>query len=296
MRLFMATFSPTQHRIGLVLVACAALAWSQAGIYTRLISADLATMLFWRGLFSGAGVFLFHCILEKRFAVHDFARLGWPGWGVCALSAFSMICGIGSLRFTAVADAMVIYATAPFLTAGLAWLAMGERTTRSTIVASIVAIIGVTIMLMGAEWGGSMFGKALALGMTCGMAGFSVLMRQHKSLPILPALAASAWLVSVLCFRFSTPMSISAQDFALVAAFGVLQNAAGLALYTLGTRRIPAAEATLLATLEVPLTPFWVWLFLNETPPMWTLIGGGIVLAALLAHISGEFRKTASEV
>ncbi len=294
MRLFMATFSPAQHRIGLVLVACAALAWSQAGIFTRLISADLATMLFWRGLFSGTGVFLFHCILEKRFAVHDFTRLGWPGWGVCGLSALSMICGIGALRFTSVADAMVIYATTPFITAGLAWLAMGERTARSTIIASAVAMVGVLVMLLGSDWGGSMFGKALAVGMAFGMAGFSVLMRQHKSLPILPALAASAWLVSLLCFWFATPLSISAQDFALVAAFGVVQNAAGLAFYTLGTRRIPAAAATLLATLEVPLTPFWVWLFLNETPPMWTLVGGGIVLMALLTHMSGEFRKTAS--
>ncbi len=289
----MATFSPAQHRIGLVLVACAALAWSQAGIFTRLISADLATMLFWRGLFAGAGVFLFHCILEKRFAVNDFGKLGWPGWAVCALSALAMICGIGALRFTAVADAMVIYATTPFIAAGLAWLAMGERTARSTIIASAVALVGVVVMLSGSDWGGSMFGKALAVGMALGMAGFSVLMRQHKSLPILPALAASAWLVSLLCFWFATPLTISGQDFALVAAFGIVQNAAGLALYTLGTRRIPAAESTLLATLEVPLTPLWVWLFLNETPPIWTLIGGGIVLVALLAHIGGEFRKTA---
>jgi drug/metabolite transporter (DMT)-like permease len=75
----------------------------------------------------------------------------------------------------------------------------------------------------------------------------------------------------------------------------VLQNAAGLAFYTLGTKRVPAAEATLLAALEVPFTPLWVWLFLNETPPTYTLIGGAVVLVALFTHIFGEFRRAGTK-
>ena len=74
-------------------------------------------------------------------------------------------------------------------------------------------------------------------------------------------------------------------------AFGIVQNATGLALYTFGSKRVPAAEATLLAALEVPFTPFWVFLFMGETPSPQTLIGGAIVLAALFLHILLEFRR-----
>ena len=74
-------------------------------------------------------------------------------------------------------------------------------------------------------------------------------------------------------------------------AFG---TAAGLALYTFGSKRVPAAEATLLAALEVPVTPLWVFVFLGEVPAPQTLLGGGIVLAALFMHILSEFRRRPS--
>ena len=286
------TAEQNQHRLGLLFVAGAALCWSSAGLFTRAISADLMTMLFVRGIFSGLAVFTVHCLIEKRFAIDDFRRMGWPGVGVAILSAMSMITGIGSIRFGKVADAMVIYATVPFVTAILAWLIIGERTTRSTVIASCAALGGVLVMLAGEEWGGSMFARGLACLMTLGMAGFSIIMRRHRDLPMLPAMAASAWLAAFTCFWFATPSSLTTHDFALTAAFGIVQNAAGLALYTLGTRRVAAAEATLLAALEVPFTPFWVWLLMGETPSTYTLLGGGIVLLALFTHIIGEFRRS----
>ncbi len=284
----------SQHRLGLIFVGLAALCWSQSGVFARIISADLMTLLFLRGLFSGTAVFLFYCISERRFAIADFKAVGWPGILVACFSAMSMISGIGALRFGNVADAMVIYATVPFTTAALAYLVFGERTRISTIVASLVALLGVMVMMLGADWGGGMLGKGLAVLMMLGMAGCSLVMRRHRELPMMLALALSAWLVSAVTFAFADPFSVSSQDFMLIGLFGVFQNAAGLALYTLGTRRIPAAEATLVAALEVPFTPLWVWLLLNETPPTYTLIGGAIVMLALFTHIFGEFRRSGS--
>ena len=174
-------------------------------------------------------------------------------------------------------------------------LLIGERTSRSTIIASLVALAGVVVMLLGSaldgSWGGSLTGKVLAILMTLCMAIFSVIMRGHRDLPMLPAMALSAWLCSLFCLSWATPLQISQHDLLFCAAFGTCQNAAGLIFYTFGTKRIPAAEATLLAALEVPFTPFWVWLFMNETPATMTLVGGGIVLVALFSHILGEFRR-----
>jgi len=279
------------HRLGLVLTGLAALSWSSAGVFTRLISADLMTMLFWRGIFSGSAIFAIFLLMERGRAPREFLRMGLPGLAVAILSAAGMVTGIGSIRFGSVADAMVIYATVPFVTAGVAYLMIGERTSRSTIIASLVALAGVIVMLLGSDWGGSMTGKILAALMTLSMAGFSVIMRGNRDLPMLPAMALSAWLCSLFCLSWAQPQSISQTDLLLCTAFGTCQNAAGLIFYTFGTKRIPAAEATLLAALEVPFTPFWVWLFMSETPATMTLLGGLVVLAALFTHILGEFRR-----
>ncbi len=281
-----------QHRLGLILVACAALSWSSAGFFTRLIPNDLMTMLFWRGLFSGGAVMLFFFVSEGRNALGILAGLRWPALAVACLSSLGMITGIGSLRYTSVADAMVIYATVPFVTAGLAYLFIGERPSRSTLIASAVALAGVSIMLVGSPWGGSMYGKFLAVIMSLAMASFTVVMRGHREVPMLPSMGASAWLTSFVCFWFAGSLAVSPYELGLIALFGVLQNAAGLIFYAYGSRRVPAAEATLVAALEVPLTPFWVLVFMNEVPSIPTLIGGAVVLVALFGHILGEFRKS----
>jgi drug/metabolite transporter (DMT)-like permease len=280
-----------QHRIGLLLVAGAALAWSSSGLFVRNISADLMTMLFWRGIFSGAAVFALFLFMERGRSLAILRSLRWPTLAVALLSATGMVTGIGALRNTTVADAMVIYATVPFMTAALAYLVIGEKPSRATLLASTVALLGVGVMLWGAEMGGSLFGQFLAVLMTLSMAGFTTIMRQHREVPMLPAMALSAWICSAACFWFADPMSVSQPDFLLIVAFGILQNAAGLALYTFGSKRVPAAEATLLAALEVPFTPLWVFVFLGEVPSLQTLLGGGIVLAALFLHILSEFRR-----
>lgn len=284
-----------QHKIGLLLVGAAALAWSTSAIYIRLITADLMTMLFWRGIFSGAAVVVIFVLIERGRCLAVLRSLRWPALVVALLTASGMITGVGALRFTAAADTMVIYATVPFVTAALAFLSLGERPGRSTLIASTLAIAGVVIMLWGSEWGGSLVGKGLAVLMTLSMAGLTVVMRAHRDVPMLPAMAASAWICAIVCFWFATPLVISPGDFVLCAMFGVVQNAVGLALYTAGSKRIPAAEATLLAALEVPFTPLWVFLFLGETPGPQTLVGGAIVLIALFGHILSEFRRSPSQ-
>lgn len=287
----MTTADRRHHRAGLLLVAAAALSWSTAGLFTRLISADLMTMLFWRGLFSGSAVFLLFFILEKERSIRILMGLRWPALAVAVLSALGMITGVGALRYTSVADAMVIYATVPFITAALAFLTIGERPSRSTLAASCVAMVGVAVMLWGSEWGGSLAGKLLAVVMSLSMAGFTIVMRRHRDVAMLPAMAASAYICSLACFWFAEPLGISGRDLFLCALFGVVQNAAGLALYTIGSKRVPAAEATLLAALEVPFTPLWVFFFIGETPATQTLLGGAIVLTALFAHIVSGLRR-----
>ena len=282
------------HRLGLLLVVAAALCWSTSGVFIRSISADLMTMLFWRGLFSGGSVFLLYFLMEGRNGFAILRGLRWPAFAVMVFSATGMITGIGSMRFTGVADAMVIYATVPFMTAGLAYLFIGERPSRSTMTASVLALAGVGIMLWGQPLGSSLFGQFLAFLMTLSMASFTVIMRRHQDVAMLPAMAASGLLCAFFCVWFAAPLSVSAGDFGKIALFGIAQNAAGLAFYTFGSKRVPAAEATLLGALEVPLTPLWVFLLIGETPAPQTMAGGVVVLVALFGHIVLQFRGSRS--
>ncbi|MDQ0422054.1 drug/metabolite transporter (DMT)-like permease [Peteryoungia aggregata LMG 23059] len=281
-----------QYRLGVAFGAISALAWSSSGLFIRHIGADLMTMLFWRGLFSGTCVFLVFVYLERGRVLSILRRMGWPSVWTMIFSATSMITGIGSMYYTAIADAMVIYATVPFVTAALAFVFIGERPSRSTLVASGVALVGVLVMLTdGHGEGGGLFGKFLAAIMTLSVAAMATLMRKHRDVPMLPAMAGSAWLCSLVTFWFAAPLTVSAVDLKLIIVFAIVQNAMGLIFYTASTRRLPAADASLLTALEVPLTPLWVWLVLNEVPSPATLIGGPIVLAALFGHIVYEVQR-----
>lgn len=281
-----------QYRLGVAYGAISALAWSSSGLFIRHIGADLMTMLFWRGIFSGTCVFLVFVCFERARVFGILKRMGWPSVWTMIFSAISMITGIGSMYYTAVADAMVIYATVPFVTAAVAFVFIGERPNRSTLIASAVALIGVLVMLTdGHGSDGGLFGKFLAAIMTLSVAAMATLMRKHREVPMLPAMAGSAWLCSLATFWFAAPLTVTAADLRLIIIFAIVQNAMGLVFYTASTRRLPAADASLLTALEVPLTPLWVWLVLNEVPSPATLIGGPIVLAALFGHVVYEVQR-----
>ena len=83
----------SQHRFGLLLTALAALAWSSSGLFTRAISADLMTLLFVRGLFSGSAVLLCFFLIERGNALPALKKLRWPSLAVAVLSAGGMITG-----------------------------------------------------------------------------------------------------------------------------------------------------------------------------------------------------------
>ena len=84
-----------------------------------------------------------------------------------------------------------------------------------------------------------------------------------------------------------------ADQIALLAAFGLVNSAIGFSLFLIGSRHLPPVETALLGALEAPVAPLWVWLVFNETPAPATLIGGTMVMAAVVAHILAETRRPA---
>jgi len=112
----------SQHRLGIALVVAAAIAWSTAPFFTRLLPYDSWTILFWRGLFGGGMIMVLMVLLQGRAGLRDLTRMRKSGWLVASLSAAAMIAFIPSLQLTSVANVAIIIATGPFVTAALAWV------------------------------------------------------------------------------------------------------------------------------------------------------------------------------
>ncbi len=274
-----------QYRLGLVMVTGSAIAWSTAGYFTRLIPLDNWTLLFWRGVFAAIGIFIFMLMKDGRGAWRQFGQLRGPGWLFTIISGGGMMVYITSLTLTTVAHVAIIYCIVPFVAAGLAFLVIGERPSPVAIVASLIALVGVAVMvgLSGGE--GSLAGDLLALLMTIGMAAMMVISRRHRDIPILAAACLSAIGIAAACGSFAAHAIPPAEILFQLALFGLVNSAIGIALFTFGARLIPAIETALIGALDAPLAPVWVWLAFSETPGRSTIIGGILVFGAVLANV-----------
>jgi drug/metabolite transporter (DMT)-like permease len=281
----------SHYRLGLALITASAVAWSTAGLFTRLLALDSWTMLAWRGLFGALGIVVFLVILEGRNAWTSALRMGRPGLLFTFCSTVGMIFFITSLNHTTVAHVAVIYATIPFAAAALAWVLLGERPTASAIIASIAAFAGVALMV-GLSIEGTFLGDLLALGMTVSMSAMTVIARSFSNISVLAAAGLSALLAGIVCWPLGAPLSVNGHDFLLLALFGLVNSAVGLGLFTIGARFLPAIETALIGSLDAPLAPFWVWLAFDETPGTITLIGALIVFTAVVIHLVLSAIKT----
>ena len=250
---------------------------------------DPWTLLVWRGVFGG--LFIAACVAWRhgRASLALLRAAGLPGLAAAACSTLGTICFLHALRLTSVADVTIIYATAPFVATGIAWLRLRERPGRATLCAAGLALGGLLVMTGGTAGSGRLAGNALALGMTVLIAAMVVIIRHHRALPMLPAASLSAFACVALAPPFADRFRVTLPEFLGLAAFGAVQFGLGLLLLTLGSRLLPGPRAALLGNVELPLAPLWVWLAFGSVPPEGIWIGGAIVALALaLDLVAGQ--------
>ncbi|MBX9942685.1 MAG: DMT family transporter [Reyranella sp.] len=279
-----------QAWLGTLLITGSAVVFSTAGLFTRLIDLDAWTMLFWRGLFGGLFIAAFVVWRDGRGAMGALRAIGRDGLLVAACSALATVCFLNALRLTSVADVLVIGATAPFLTAALAWALIGERADLATLIASLVAAVGVVVMVGAAVEEGRLLGNLLALGMTGFLSLMMVILRKRRAVDMVPASGLSAFLCAAIVLPFAQPGSAEGMNFVLLVLFGSVQFGLALLLLTLGSRMISATRTALISVLDTPLAPLWVWLAFGQVPPEATLAGGAIVMAAVLGDMAPRRR------
>ena len=285
------TAAGTERRKGIALVVAAAVAWSTAAFFTRLLPFDSWTILFWRGLFGCGAIVTFMVLIQGRDKVKDLAAMGRSGWLVASLSTLGMVCFIPALQLTSVSNVAIIMATGPFVTAALAWFWLRETPRQRTIVASVVALCGIAIIVGGPRPASDMLGIALACLMTVAIAVMTVVIRRHKETPMVAAAALSNLLGSVVSIPFAGGIAaVAPADLVTFAMFGFFQVALGLTLFVLGARLLPSGQTALVGLLETPLMPFWIWLAFHEVPAPSAFAGGALVMGAVVADILGDLR------
>lgn len=264
------------------------MAWSTAGLFTRLVDLDVWTILFWRGVFGACFVGIYVVALYRGQTIRIFTRLGFEGWGIVACEALGMIAYIPALKLTTVANVAVIYATVPLIAAGLAWAWIKETPSSRLLLLSLTGLSGVVIMVGGSTDLRGLSGDALAFAMTTGMAVTMVALRRYRDVPF-PAVAFLAnALGAILACNFAAVANLTATQLSILAAFGFVQMGLGLVLFGVGSRLAPAGEVALIGTLETPLAPLWVWLAVGEIPTVNTVLGGAIVMGSVILFLIGQ--------
>ncbi len=287
-----------RYGTGVALVLAAGVLWSfQALIIRQIDDAGSWAILFWRSLAMLPVVALFLAWRSGGSPLPAIRAAGTAG----VLGGIGLVAAMGgaivAFQSTTVANAAFLMAAAPFLTAVLGRLVLGEAVAPRTWAAIAIALVGIFVMVGEGLAAGAWLGNLAALVSATGFAAFTVALRWRRLEDSLPASVLGALFAAlagaIAAIQVGQPLAVPAPDLMWCALMGVVTLSGGMILYTFGARVVPAAELTLLATIEILLAPFWVWLLLSETASPGTFLGGAILLAAILVNTLSGARRAA---
>ncbi len=286
------------YMTGAGLVFLAGVVWSVQGLLIRNIhDSGPWVILFWRSTGMVPVLLIWIWLDERGRTWAQIRAVGWPGLigGIGLVAAFSG--AIYSFQTTSVANAVLLFTASPFFAALLGRVLLGEAVSALTWTAIGLAVVGVAVMVGGGIAGGTMIGNLAALLSAFGFSVFSVALRWRDQGNMIPSILLGG-LFSMIAGTIAAGLMQQSlwapgNDIGIALGMGAVTLAGGLILYTIGSRAVPAAQATLISLVEVLLAPVWAWAFLAEVVTPGTLIGGGVLLVAVFMNAYGG-RRAAS--
>lgn len=266
---------------------------SADGVVIRLLDKDPWSVLALRSPGAAVSLLLIARFLGGRPLIDQFRSAGWLGLGVTAASMSANLLWVAALTHTAVANVLAIYAGAPLFVALLGWFLLRERLAGPTWLALVLVTAAVLGLLGSGVQAGRLAGDVAALFATLSMALAITLMRRARIASMIPAMAMSHTLVSIIALGPASPSTFSAGDLAMMLAYGLLFLGPGIALLTYAPRLIPAGEVGLVLPLEAALGTFLAWVVLSEAPSAAALAGGAAIIATLVVHSRWSLRRDA---
>lgn len=280
---------------GVACVCLATLGWSLSGLFVRWVpELDGWTVNGYRAPATSICLLIYLALRYRG----DLLRHFWPRQPQALLIAAAYF-GIGTTLYAYaltvgnVASVSVLGATSPIFAAMLAWLFMGERTTAVSLVATLIALIGVFIVVQAevAALATGFLASIISLGYAFCFAGQTVTLRQYRDMEMIPGMALGGLLVFAFVLAFVGLPPLPMQQVGLLALMGLVQLALPLVLFVAGAKHVPVVPAILISMADVVLNPFWVWLVHGEQAPPGTVAGGALILSAIVGATLYENRR-----
>ncbi len=268
---------------GPLLVFFGACSLSFGGLIVKSFEgATLWQILFWRSLFFIMVVFIFLLISYKKKIFRAFYNSGIPGifGGIILSSGF---CGyVFAMYNTTVANTNFIIQTQTIFLAIFGYFFLKEKISKITLVSIFLAISGIILMVGSDLEPGQMSGNLAAFIMPVSFAILILIIRKYPNVDMVPLQLYAGITAMIIGYIIAGKINISAHDIFLGFLAGFFQLGFGFILITIGARSTPSAMVGIIMLTEAVLGPFWAWLFINENSSFMVLIGGIIVIIAVL--------------
>ena len=277
------------HNRAVLLMVAVALMWSTAGVITRqLESARSFEITFWRSAFTAVSLLVILPLFQGRAVFKQILRGTTAFWisGVCWSVMFTAF--MVALTLTSVANVLVTMSIGPLLTALVARIFIGHRVPMRTWVAILVAGAGIVYMYAAQVAGASLVGTLVTLCVPlAGAVNWTVTQHSHArghDVDLIPAVLVGAVISAAMTLPLAFPFQATAHDLVLLASLGLGQLAIPCVLSVICARILKAPEISLLALLEVIFGIMLAWIGAHEVPSESVLIGGAVVIGALVVN------------
>jgi len=271
---------------GSLLVFFGAITLSFGGIIVKSFEgANLWQILFWRQFFFSITVVVYLFFTYKKNFFKSFYDSGLPGlFGGLALSV-GFAAYVFAMYTTTVANTNFIITLETIFLALFGYIFLKEKINLITLISIILGISGVLIILgnsLTIQTSEQFLGNIVALIMPISFAILVVIVRKYPNVDMVPSQFTAGIAAALIGFFIADQLIMSFKDFILASIAGIFQIGFGFILITVGSRTTPAAVVGVLMLTESVFGPLWAWLFINEVPPATVLIGGGVIISAIL--------------
>ena len=268
---------------GPLLVFLGACSLSFGGLIVKSFEgATLWQILFWRTIFFLLVISLYLILTYKKKVFRSFYNSGIPGIFAGFILSFGFCAYVFAMYNTTVANANFIIQTQTIFLAIFGYFFLKEKISAITLTSIILAISGIFLMVGSSLSPGQMTGNIAAFIMPISFAVLIIVVRKYPKVDMVPAQFIAGVLALLIGFLMSGKILISAHDIFLGFLAGFMQLGLGFIFITIGAQRTPSAMVGVIMLTEAVLGPILAWLFINEQPPFIVIIGGSIVIFAVL--------------
>ena len=282
---------------GPLLIFMGALSLSFGGLIVKSFDgATLWQILFWRSLFFSLTVLSFLLISYKKNFFNSFYQSGLPGFLGGIILSFGFCGYVFAMYNTTVANTNFIISLQILFLAIFGYFFLKEKISAITLSSIILAMSGVFLMVGNSLSPGEMSGNLAAFTMPVTFAILIIIVRKFPNVDMVPAQLVAGISSCIIGFFLSSKLMISTHDIFLGFLAGFFQVGFGFIFITIGARTTPSAMVGIIMLSESVLGPIWAFLFVGERPSMYGLIGGGIILFAVLLQFYSILMPTKKKI